>query len=106
MLVMVLIENKTDQVVAKMTAIKAVGELAWDVAAIRCFVLSQAIAGVESFKYDILNDDFPIPLKDWTFRYFVGLNIDRGIDLKLLSCDFSKSVSAVISTPRVLSWYP
>jgi len=53
---MVLVEDVTDQVVAKMTAVKPIGELPRDIAAIRCLVLSQTIAGVEGLKFKALPD--------------------------------------------------
>ena len=55
-------------VITKMAAVKAVGELPGDVAAIQCLVLSQAIAGVERFKDNILDDYFPITFKGSTYK--------------------------------------
>jgi len=80
---MVLVEDITDRVVAKMTAVEPLRELPRDVAAIRCLVLGQAIAGIGGLKFNVLNDHFPITLKILACWNFIGMDVDRGINLRL-----------------------
>ncbi len=53
------VEDVTDQVLAEMTAVKFRRGVALRCSCRPVFVLTQAIAGIEGFKRDVLNDNFP-----------------------------------------------